>query len=503
MADASKVVAPRWRPLDLGAWLLLPAALTFLTYGFTLDGFFLSDDFHFVQGASEADGWLAAAHKHYSPLQSWLRPIVHWSFWIQWHTSGLDPFGYRLFNLILHALNCAGVAWIAGILIGTRRAGAVAGAAFALLPIHPEAVTWVSGRSDLLCTAGLLTSILAWLRFCTSGGRTRHLAGACLALAFALGAKEMAFVGLPLLVLISLGFFRHSLRGQWVGWSCLAAVSAAYLMMRVHTLGGLGGLSGQDGGSLHAQLHLRAAAHFAAEALQLTAGPLHRDFGGVTGELIRDLPLAGWVLLTVASWKSRDRQVLWRRGLPLLLLFLVSLAPVAHWARVNALFCGSRYLYLPSVFSCIGLGLLASRTSEGRPERPARPSQRAILVGLALILPIWSFQLLHINRRWDEAATMSRQMVKVLLPPGRDLALRVTDPQDNHHGAYVFRNAFAPAAILYTAWGEGSLHISRRHWHQGRQRATRERLDGNVYQRWLSAEQRWSTAPLEARPGPR
>lgn len=487
---------PEWRPLELGAWLLLPAVLTLLAYGFTLDGFFLSDDFHFVHRASEAEDWLAASHQQYSPLQSWLRPIVHWSFWIQWHTSGLEPLGYRLFNLILHAGNCAGVAWIAGILIGTRRAGAVAGAAFALLPIHPEAVTWVSGRSDLLCTGGLLVSILAWIRFCTPAGRARHLALACLALAFALGAKEMAAAGLPLLVLISLGFFRHSLRRQWPGLVCLATVSAAYVVVRWRVLGGLGGLSSGGGESVNDRIDLPAAAHFAAKAVQLTTAPLHWDFDGLSGELIGDLPLLGWALLAIAAWRSRDRPHLWRRGVPVLLLFLCSMAPIANWAGVNGVLIGSRYLYLPSVFSCIGLGLLASRSTDGSADSSGPRRDWSVLIGLALILPLWGFQLVRMNCRWDEAATLSRQMVDELRPPKHELALQVTDPLDNHHGAYVFRNGFALAASLYTDWGPDSRHISREDWQRARLRASPELIAGNVFQRWLPARERWSTAPL-------
>ncbi|MFT7484189.1 MAG: hypothetical protein ACI9F9_000029, partial [Candidatus Paceibacteria bacterium] len=54
MNAAQGGVAPRWRRLELIYWGLIPFAVAAGMYGFTLGGFFLSDDFHLLQTAKSA-----------------------------------------------------------------------------------------------------------------------------------------------------------------------------------------------------------------------------------------------------------------------------------------------------------------------------------------------------------------------------------------------------------------------------------------------------------------
>jgi hypothetical protein len=386
--------------------------------------------------------------------------------------------------------------------VGTRRAGAVAGAAFALLPIHPEAVTWVSGRSDLLCASGLLVALLAWMRCCAAGGGRRHLVLACLGLVFALGAKEMAACGVAFLATVSLGFFRASLRRQWPGLACFAALTAIYFLVRGQVLGGQGASALDGGQGLQSRLDPPAALHFALKAVEFTTAPWHMDFYGGAGRLVQVVPLAGWALLVLAGWAGAERGRLLRQAGPVLALFLLSTLPVANWARVNGMFMSSRYLYLPSIFACVGLGLLASRAGRWSSAGAGRRQALAVLLGLALILFPWSLQLVHVNRRWDAAGSLSRQMVESLRPPGGAGRLRVTDLRDNFHGAYVFRNAFDEAATLYTDWGAGTRLLEPAEWQAQRLRASPAAVRANVYQRWLSEEGRWTTDPFEILPSP-
>src|ERR1700694_5190458 len=79
-----------------------------------------------------------------------------------------------------------------------------AGALFLLHPSHTEAVSWISGRADLIATLFCLASLLFYLAYGRSK-RAAHLAPSLFGFALALLAKESA-ICLPLLV-VGVGIF--------------------------------------------------------------------------------------------------------------------------------------------------------------------------------------------------------------------------------------------------------------------------------------------------------
>src|SRR5262245_22627707 len=90
---------------------------------------------------------------HYTPL-SWLTLGFDYVLW------GMNPTGYHLTNLVVHALNAVLVYVLACRLLrvaqarppdtGLRVAGAVTSLLFALHPLRVESVAWVSERRDVL-----------------------------------------------------------------------------------------------------------------------------------------------------------------------------------------------------------------------------------------------------------------------------------------------------------------------------------------------------------------
>ena len=113
---------------------------------------------------------------HYMPF-TWL------TFALDHALGRMDPWGYHLASLLLHAVNAVLVYWVARRLLAVARPSSVETAAdvrlgaalaallFALHPQRAESVAWVSDRATLLCAAFYLLAVLAYLRAVGRPGR--------------------------------------------------------------------------------------------------------------------------------------------------------------------------------------------------------------------------------------------------------------------------------------------------------------------------------------------
>ena len=181
---------------------------------------------------------------HYIPL-TWL------GFSANYAAGGMNPWGYHLVNVILHAANAVTFYFVARRLLAAARDGgrqdqrsdpvlawgaSAAALVFALHPLRVESVAWVTERRDVQSGLFFLGAILAYLRGVEIHERIerRWLAGSLFLFAGGLLSKASVMVLPAVLVLLDV----YPLRRGALVWRRLVVEKAGYWVL------GAGGAAG-------------------------------------------------------------------------------------------------------------------------------------------------------------------------------------------------------------------------------------------------------------------
>ncbi len=160
-------------------------------------------------------GWPQIRWAGTTILQGAYQPIAWILFEAEYVTWGLDPRGYHLASLLLHAANAVlfylliralvshahaeiepGRRWVIDLMSG------LAAALFAVHPLRVEVVAWASCQPYLPCAGFAILSVLAYLRGCASGRRRPGWLFAAVGLFAAALCCKAAALALPVVLLI-------------------------------------------------------------------------------------------------------------------------------------------------------------------------------------------------------------------------------------------------------------------------------------------------------------
>lgn len=326
------------------------------------------------------------------------RPVHLASLMLDAAVWGVNPFGYHLTSILLHAANVVLVWIVVRALLGGEAAGErpphplvpiVAALFFAVHPIVTEAVCEPSFREDLLAAAFTLGAVVLAAGHAPERGGDLRRGLACAACCLLAVASKESGVAAPFVLAAwrwlvqhrdprarDAGFWRLVIGG---GLAAVAVFLAARFLLEPSPSRIFESRPEYPGGSLAEALKVQP--RILALYAQLVVCPVNlcADYGGYS---VRHLPLpAALVILAVlavaggvAAW--RDRRIGF--GLALLLLPLLPVSNLVPIYRAAA----DRYLYLPLAgVACLVACLLDSRWVRARERR----QQAVLLVALAAV----------------------------------------------------------------------------------------------------------------------
>jgi protein O-mannosyl-transferase len=178
------------------------------------------------------------------PLSDWLagvRPVLMFTYWINYQQSGLEPHTYHLLNIWLHFFNTCLIflivrrigSWVEPDAWKRNVLSLFAAGLFLLHPVQTEAVSYITGRSDVLSSLLMLAAIVVFVYRWPDRISTRWLLLILLLLGLACGAKEYAAV-LPAVLLLTDCFWTSE-----TAWAAIRKNRVMYLTIGVLGVAGM------------------------------------------------------------------------------------------------------------------------------------------------------------------------------------------------------------------------------------------------------------------------
>jgi tetratricopeptide (TPR) repeat protein len=418
---------------------------------------------------------------HYMPL-TWITYGLDYVVW------GLNPYGYHLTNIVLHAANAALVYLVAQRLFrivwsgtsaagagGLRIAAALAALVFGVHPLRVESVAWITERRDVLSGFFFLLAVLMYLRACEVESRDGRPWGkfywaAVGTFVLALLSKSMA-VTLPVVLLVldvyplrRLGPGAHGwlTPGPWRIWQeKLPFLFVGAVVSAVAFRALLGGAAATSWERLGLPERIAVSAYSVAFYLRKTLVPLDLsplyELSLPVHMFDRRFLVSGVVVLfiTLAALASRRR---WPSLLAVWTCYVVMLLPVAGVFHNGHQIAADRYSYSPGV----GWALLAGGAVviASRGLRRARSGRRA-LAALAAVLVVSTTAALALTtwrqaKIWWDDETLWRHAVRLdpvssvaasNLGSGLRLRGKLAEAIEQSERALLLRPAYAEAHL--------------------------------------------------------
>ncbi len=154
---------------------IIITVLTFLIFYNSFENEFVFDDESVVvnnlsiRDISNIPKYFTGAEGFHKVIGRYYRPIVSTTYAVDYAIGELNPLGYHITNVIIHIVSCLLLFAILAELFKKYKYGILASLISSLIyaahPVHTEAVSWISGRTDSLVTLFFFASFLYYIKF--------------------------------------------------------------------------------------------------------------------------------------------------------------------------------------------------------------------------------------------------------------------------------------------------------------------------------------------------
>ncbi|MFU8806299.1 MAG: tetratricopeptide repeat protein [Bradymonadaceae bacterium] len=345
---------------------------TLLAYGPSLDGGWIADDPILIvqntctHGIENIPSIIRqeAGSCNYRPLRYISYAIDH-SIW------GLNPWGYRLTNLLIHFGSII-LVYLLLLRLGLSRLGALfAAMLFALHPVQADAVAYISGRRDVLTGFWFFAAMLAaaYLRAPLTRNNALHNAALLLICmisgALSIFSKEMGVTIAPVVILFLLFGGASAIRSGEAGFSQLKKRIVPLIIVGIPLLLAAGHMTldrgirrpvstmanSLFGGTLESHIATVLAVH--GRYVEMIFFPLRLpgDYSPpaihIPDSVFELAPLLGaaWLLVLTGAAFFFARKSWWREAFGLS-WYIITMLPVSHIIPHHEL-AAEHYLYIP------------------------------------------------------------------------------------------------------------------------------------------------------------
>ncbi|OGX29772.1 MAG: hypothetical protein A2879_00040 [Omnitrophica WOR_2 bacterium RIFCSPHIGHO2_01_FULL_49_10] len=334
--------------------------------------------------------------RFYRPLQS-LSYVFDYSLW------KLNPFGYHLTNTTLHILNAILAYFLINLLTKGRLISLVASILFVIHPVQTEAVTYISGRSDLLGAFFLLSSLLLYIRYASSK-RKNLLIISLISFMLALLSREAAIIFPFILVLYNYYFIGKEKKIKLIPLLYFL-IASIYILLRITVLEFHTTESNLSSLSLFTRLITSFKVFSSYLRLFIVPFGLHmeRQVAVVKSffefQVILSTVLFFAILALILRSYKKERPISF--GLS---FYLLNLIPYSNIYPLNA-FMADHWLYFPSIGFFMAISIALSKAVDSN-------LKKLISGFIILIIAFYSALTIKRNLDWKDPLTFYQNTLR-------------------------------------------------------------------------------------------
>ncbi|MBI4309047.1 MAG: tetratricopeptide repeat protein [Candidatus Omnitrophica bacterium] len=368
--------------------------ICFLVFANTLSHPFVHDDIVLIvqnPHIGRWDHWLDVFWGPSTPqavagINAYYRPFLEIVYRFEYALFGLHPWGWHLFNVLVHAVNAALIYRLLMVLGFTFSLAWAVAVLFIVHPVQTEAVACVAGVSNLLMAFWVLSALIFYLK-----GRWSLSLGC-----FGLGllTKEQSLMVVPLVVLVDW----HRGQKRPVFWASFAAMAFSFLVFRQAVTGAhvLTDILASPG---ELKLRVLAIAQTLFTYIRVVLFPYDLHYYRSTD--ILSASLWWWPALIAAAFLIARAEKAVRFGA---LWFILALLPVLNIVPLineySLILTAEHFLYLPMV-GIVVIGVMYGQKLFKKQAKWA----------LVLVVAVWGMVAIGQNTFWrSETALFERAM---------------------------------------------------------------------------------------------